>query len=161
MSNFSSKEAHHQKMEEETTHILEEARMVVPGIQALFGFQLIVVFNSVFDKELSSSQKYLHLLAIATTTIALILNLAPAAYHRLAKQEMVSRYFITISTRFITWAMFILMGGICMDFFLITQRITQNFAVSLITIGCLFLVFLYFWVIFPKIGADRPQRGKR
>jgi len=28
--------------------LLEECRMVLPGIQALFGFQLIVVFNSRF-----------------------------------------------------------------------------------------------------------------
>lgn len=26
-------------------HLLEECRMVLPGIQALFGFQLIAVFN--------------------------------------------------------------------------------------------------------------------
>jgi hypothetical protein len=32
-------------LEEETRTIIEEARMVLPGIQALFGFQLIAVFN--------------------------------------------------------------------------------------------------------------------
>ncbi len=32
-------------LEEEARHILEEARMVIPGIHALFGFQLVAVFN--------------------------------------------------------------------------------------------------------------------
>jgi len=30
------------------SHLLEECRMVLPGIQALFGFQLIAVFNQPF-----------------------------------------------------------------------------------------------------------------
>ena len=34
------------------TFILEECRMVLPGIQALFGFQLIAVFNSTFAESL-------------------------------------------------------------------------------------------------------------
>jgi hypothetical protein len=35
-------------LEEETRTVIEEARMVLPGIQAVFGFQLIAVFNSGF-----------------------------------------------------------------------------------------------------------------
>ncbi len=33
--------------------LIEECRMILPGIQALFGFQLIVVFNSTFAEKLS------------------------------------------------------------------------------------------------------------
>src|SRR5438445_33623 len=35
------------------SHLLEECRMVLPGIQALFGFQLIAVFNQGFGEKLS------------------------------------------------------------------------------------------------------------
>jgi hypothetical protein len=37
-----------------TSHVLEECRTVVPGMQALFGFQLMAVFSSEFKNELSS-----------------------------------------------------------------------------------------------------------
>ena len=47
-----------------TTHILEECRMVLPGIQALFGFQLIAVFNPGFSEHLSTSEQHLHLLSV-------------------------------------------------------------------------------------------------
>jgi len=30
------------------SHLLEECRMVLPGLQALFGFQLVAVFNTAF-----------------------------------------------------------------------------------------------------------------
>src|SRR5258705_8073226 len=45
-------------------YLLEECRMVLPGIQALFGFQLIVVFNPGFSQKLSAGEQRLHLLAI-------------------------------------------------------------------------------------------------
>ena len=37
---------------------LEEARMVLPGIQALFGFQLIAVFNQRFDTALDRPARW-------------------------------------------------------------------------------------------------------
>ena len=35
-------------LSEAAKYLLDECRMVLPGIQALFGFQLIAVFNSAF-----------------------------------------------------------------------------------------------------------------
>ena len=35
-------------LEKVVEHLEEEARMILPGIQALFGFQLIAVFNQRF-----------------------------------------------------------------------------------------------------------------
>jgi hypothetical protein len=40
-------------------YLLDECRMVLPGIQALFGFQLIAVFNTGFDERLTSSERQL------------------------------------------------------------------------------------------------------
>ena len=32
------------------THLLEECRMILPGLQALLGFQLIAVFSAAFEQ---------------------------------------------------------------------------------------------------------------
>jgi Family of unknown function (DUF6328) len=45
-------------------YLLEECRMVLPGIQALFGFQLIAVFNQGFGEKLTIGEERLHLVAI-------------------------------------------------------------------------------------------------
>ena len=42
------KESRAASLEEESRTTIEEARMVLPGIQAVFGFQLIAVFNNGF-----------------------------------------------------------------------------------------------------------------
>lgn len=44
-------------------HLLEECRMVLPGIQALFGFQLIAVFNQGFAEKLPQATQMVHLAA--------------------------------------------------------------------------------------------------
>jgi len=46
------------------SHILEECRMVLPGIQALFGFQLIAVFNQTFWDKLQPHEQVIHFAAI-------------------------------------------------------------------------------------------------
>src|ERR1700694_2387015 len=69
---------------EETRAILEEARMVLSGIQALFGFQLIAVFNTRFD-ELAPLQT-IHLITLVAGAVSMSLVMTPAAYHRIAER---------------------------------------------------------------------------
>jgi hypothetical protein len=70
-------------LSEVASHLLEECRMVLPGIQALFGFQLIAVFNAKFW-EMTHSHRVIHLVVIGLVAIAIALVMTPAAYHRAA-----------------------------------------------------------------------------
>src|SRR6266852_4208417 len=65
-------------------YLLEESRMVLPGIQALFGFQLIAVFSATFGERLSAGEQQLHLAATFLIAVAEAIMMAPAAYHRQA-----------------------------------------------------------------------------
>ena len=63
--------------------------MVLPGIQALFGFQLIAVFNRPFF-DLATADRLLHLAALLLVAVAIGLIMAPAAHHRLVHPTVVS-----------------------------------------------------------------------
>jgi hypothetical protein len=76
---------------------IEEARIVLPGIQALFGFQLIAVFNQRF-KELTEDERLIHFSATLLVTIAIALIMTPAAYHRLAEQSTISKFFVWLTS---------------------------------------------------------------
>jgi hypothetical protein len=56
-------------------------------VQALFGFQLIALFNSTFRERLTSSEQLIHLVAIGLVAMAVALVMAPAAYHRQTNLE--------------------------------------------------------------------------
>src|SRR5215213_5521693 len=60
-------------LDQAATHLLEECRMVLPGIQALFGFQMIAVFNQRFATALSATEQRVHLAAILLVVSAVIL----------------------------------------------------------------------------------------
>src|SRR4029079_2877277 len=84
-------------LKDQARNVLEEARMVLPGIQALFGFQLIAVFNQRFDK-IPFSDQVLHLVAVALVALSAGLVMTPAAFHREVEPHDVSERFLRIST---------------------------------------------------------------
>jgi NAD(P)-dependent dehydrogenase (short-subunit alcohol dehydrogenase family) len=67
--NIAPREAHPVSLEQETKTVIEEARMVLPGIQALFGFQLMAVLNNDFN-SLKPPEQILHLSALILVVIA-------------------------------------------------------------------------------------------
>src|SRR5262245_24295660 len=100
-------------------YLLEECRTVLPGIQTLFGFKLISVFNQGFSQKLSETEQRLHLLATTLIAVAIILIMAPAAYHRQTDPEEVTRTFVRLASRLLLASMVPFALGICIDFYLV------------------------------------------
>ena len=146
-------------LEEETRTVIEEARMVLPGIQAFFGFQLIAVFNTRFQ-DLTHTEQILHLVALLMLAVSIALIMTPAAYHRIAERGMVSRHFIELASRFLESAMFPLMLSITIDIFLLSRFILDNAAlgagIALVTV----LMFFGLWYIFPWTQAGRAKNRR-
>ena len=131
-------------------NLIEECRMLLPGIQALFGFQLIAVFNAGFGQQLSSLEQRIHLLAIGLVGVSIALILTPAAYHRQIEPLEITRRFIHISTRLMLGSMAALALSICLDVYLIGQIILQNSLFSILIAVGLFVLFILLWIVFPR-----------
>ncbi|HEU4682943.1 MAG TPA: DUF6328 family protein [Nitrospira sp.] len=136
---------------EVASHILEECRMVLPGIQALFGFQLIVVFNGRFWEGLNGNQRVLHLAATMLVALAVALVMTPAAYHRQVLRDAVSHSFIEFSSRLLLYSMFPLLLGIALDMYLIAAMILDSTLPAAFV--SLFLICLYvgLWFVLPRV----------
>jgi Family of unknown function (DUF6328) len=150
-------EQHHETLEEEATHVTDEARMLLPGIQALLGFQLIAVFNQRFV-SFSAFQQLLHLASLLCIALAMTLIMATAAYHRQAERGRVSRRFVNLASRLLTIALLPFAVGVCIDVYLVSVLILQNIQAS-VTIGAAaFVVIVGLWFGLPRIArwlADR------
>lgn len=90
-------EQENESLKDEMRNVIEEARMILPGVQALFGFQTMAVFNNRFE-ELASPSRFAYLAALGLLTLAMGLLMTPAAYNRLAERGKVSRYMINLSS---------------------------------------------------------------
>jgi DMSO reductase anchor subunit len=142
------------------THVLEECRTVVPGMQALFGFQLIAVFSTAFNGDLSPAERLLHLAALVLVAIAIVLVMAPAALHRQSEPMSVSREFIATSSRLLMASMVPLAASICLDVYVIARVILGTTSGAGIVAVLLLGVFVVFWRLIPQ-AARRRRRASR
>jgi uncharacterized membrane protein len=133
---------------EAVQYLLDETRMVLPGIQALFGFQLVSVFSERFT-ELSQFHQQLHFAAITLVVISIALVMTPAAYHRHQEVFEVTHTFVVASTRLLLLAMAPLAVALCLDFYLIAQFIVDGPWAHAFSV-LLFAVLVFFWEIFPR-----------
>jgi hypothetical protein len=132
------------------THLLEECRMILPGVQALFGFQLIAVFNSRFAEGLSSLEQHIHLVALALVAMAGALVMAPAAYHRQTAPRAVSSWFLLLGGRLLLISLVPLMLGIGLDFYLIA-RLILGYGLSAVTAATALVLFIALcWFGLPR-----------
>jgi len=134
---------------------LDEARMVLPGIQALFGFQLVAVFNASFGDKLSPELQMLHYGAIVLTVLCAALIMAPAAYDRLNDPMTVSEWFVEYASRLITFGMVPLMISISIDVFIIGMLILKNPVPSCVVALACAATMTLLWFILPKLITPR------
>ncbi len=150
-----------QSVKDALQQTLDEARMVLPGVQALFGFQLIAVFSDGFERRLDQAERTLHLVAIVLVTIAIALVMTPAAYHRQVEPRRATVSFLVLASRLVSAAMLPLAAGLAIDVHLVARVITGMAAVSA-TIGVVaFLLFVALWFAFPQWRAAQLRRQHR
>lgn len=136
-------------------NVLDECRMVLPGVQALFGFQLIAVFNSTFETKLTATDQKLHLLAIALVVIAIALVMAPASLHQQTAPKTASNRFLRVSRRLLLAAMAPLAAGISLDVYLVAEIICNHRGIAGAVAGALFAILISLWFVYPRIYRSR------
>ena len=133
------------------THLLEECRMVLPGVQTLFGFQLIAVFNRRFAEQLSPAEQVLHLAALGLVAIAGALIMTPAALHRQSGRREASERFLRVAGRLLLASMPPLMLGIAIDFYLIARIVLGEGEPAAALAAALLAFFAASWFAFPRV----------
>lgn len=133
---------------------LTESRVVLPGTQALLGFQLITFLTQSFEK-LPYDMRIAHSLALTFTGISAILLMTPPAYHRIAEAGEASAHFYRLASRFLVAAMVFLALGLSVDFYVVLAKVTQSL-LSATIFSASALLFLYgFWFVYPLVARRR------
>jgi hypothetical protein len=145
---------------ESVTHTVEEARMLIPGVTAFLGFQLVAVFNNAFSQKLTHDEQMVHIGAMFVTLVALLLLLTPAAYHRQAESGWVSQGFVNLSSRLITGATPLFALGMTLDFYLLVRAVSGNTALALALALFILAITVVLWYGVPRLSPlARILRG--
>jgi hypothetical protein len=75
-------ESEKERVDRELIELLNELRIVLPGVQVLFAFLLTVPFSNGFSR-MTNLQRHVYFAAFIAATIATILLIAPSTYHRI------------------------------------------------------------------------------
>lgn len=124
--------------------VLIECRMALPGAQAFLGFQFAIVFARGFE-HLPRSWQVIHFVSLLATTIATVLLIAPAAYHRMHEAGEDTEQFRKVASRLLLAALVFLGPGMAGDLFVVIAKGTQSPAAAGAIAGLLLLAFYALW----------------
>ena len=129
--------------------LLTEARVIIPGAQALFGFQFVAMLTTGFDR-LPHHAKLVHAVALCLIAVNVILLMAPAALHRLSFGGEDSASFLRLGSAFVIAAPLFLAGGIALEAYVVTQKVYENQVwIAAGTAAASLLVLIMLWYALP------------
>jgi hypothetical protein len=132
------------KLSDKIEHVLTECRVVLPGVQALLGFQFIAILAESFDR-LPSTSKYVHLASIGLSALTMVLLMTPAAYHRLVEQGEETEHFHRFASKMLVAALVPLALGLSADVYVVVQKVTDSQLVSVVSALVILAIFWELW----------------
>jgi hypothetical protein len=135
-------------LETQVDQMLTEARIIIPGVQALLGFQLTVTFTQAFA-QLGQSAKIIHTVALCCIAVAVVLLMAPASIHRIAFAGQDDPAFLRMGSVFVVSAPLPLALGIALDTYVAAGLALQSEAVALLLAAAAIIILLGVWYALP------------
>jgi hypothetical protein len=136
------------ELNEEIRHVLTEIRMVLPGAQALLGFQLITFVLSDFEK-LPYSSKAIHSVSLILMCVSVIGLMTPAAYHRIVEHGENTEHFHRFTGAMLLASLVPLALAICGDFYVVMKTASASQWLPITLTGILLLFFGGLWFGLP------------
>jgi hypothetical protein len=139
--------------------MLTEARVIIPGGQALLGFQFVCTFTRSF-KELPLPVQYVHAAGLCAVALAVILLMTPAALHRIAFHGEDDLSFFEIGSGLVIAASLPLALGIAAAVAVVFFKVTDSPGATAIAGLVALCVLLGVWLAFPlwRRTASRRRR---
>jgi hypothetical protein len=132
--------------------LLQELRVVLPGVQVLMAFLLTAPFSSRFD-DLDALGVSLYLVALVSSTAATICCVAPTVYHRAgARTSRSARLSWAIR---LTRAGFVLLAIALMSSVICVSRFVRGAGTAAWIAAVLGALLVASWVALPLLTASR------
>jgi uncharacterized protein DUF6328 len=136
----------------ELIELLQELRIVIPGVQILFAFLLTVPFSQGFTK-LTTVQQYVFFATLLFTAAATALLIAPSAHHRILFRQGVREQRLRMGNTLTILGLACLVPAMVGVVYVITDLIFSLTTALIVTV-VMALSFLLLWFVLPL-----PYRG--
>jgi hypothetical protein len=135
--------------------VLTEARVIIPGNQALLGFQFAVILQRGFS-DLQPWLKWIHLASLSFIALSTVLLLTPAAYHRLVDRGEETQEFYRVANAMVLSSLPPLALGVCGDFFVVIYKVSGAAGISLFASLLMLGIFAALWFGYTWFRRRHP-----
>lgn len=153
-------EHEHTSLETKIEQMLTEARVILPGAQALLGFQLVITFSDAFEK-LPFASKIVHLVALGLLALTVIWLMAPAAFHRIVYAGEDTPELHALGTRFLLAASVTLALGISADLGVVVGKVINSDQAGAAAAVASLCLLTGLWHVYPLVLRARRAGDKR
>jgi len=143
------------RIDRELMELLNELRIVLPGVQVLFAFLLILPFQQRFS-ETSDGDRAIYGVALLSSAVAAALLIAPSAYHRLNFRRKNKERMLHDSNGLLLAGMLATAIGISCAIYLALDVVFGGTSAVLATIGTV-VVFASLWLVLPLRRRRDPD----
>ena len=146
------------KLEDKIVQVLTEARVVLPGAQAMLGFQLAMTLMEGYEK-LPTSSKTVHVAAICAIAITIVFLMAPAAYHRFVEGGEDTERFHRFASWMVIVALIALPPGFAGDLWVVVRKHTGSISAAHVAAAVTLAFFYGLW--FVAMLTIRQRRAQQ
>jgi Kef-type K+ transport system membrane component KefB len=139
-----------ERLDRELMELLQELRVVMPGVQVLLAFLLTAPFQQRFA-DLPGSLRNAFFASIACATVATVLLIAPSAHHRLRWRARDKERLLRIGNQMALWGTVFLAAAIVLALYVVTNILFTS-DLALLTAGAAAVVFAALWYVLPMVG---------
>lgn len=144
----------------ELIELLNEVRVVLPGVQVLFAFLLTLAFSSTFN-SIDDFERVTYLVAFFSTAGASILLMTPTAFHRIRFRQGDKEALLRMATRFILAGMGLLSIAMVSGIWLVSDKVMAPRAANLVgIISSVVIVVLWFGIPISRRARRKPRAAR-
>jgi hypothetical protein len=140
-------ESEDQRLNRNLDQLLQELRIVLPGVQVLFAFLLAVPFSSRFG-DVDRFERDIYFAALLLSAVAVALLMAPSMHHRILFRHAQKRYLVSVASAMTIAGMTALGLAIVLSLVLVAHFLFGS-AAAWLAGGLSFGAFALLWYALP------------
>ena len=150
-----AEESKKERLNRELMELLQELRVVIPGVQVLLAFLLTAPFQQRFA-QLPGSMRNAFFASIACATLATAFLIAPSAHHRLRWRAGEKERLVRLGNQMAIVGTVFLAAAIVLALYVVTDVLfTTDLAVMMAVVSL--VVFGVLWYVVPMVGRNNDD----
>jgi len=135
-----------QRLDRELMEMLNELRVMLPGVQALFAFLLIVPFNERFG-EATTNERVAYYIAFAAAALSSVLFIAPSVYHRVQFRRHDKEQLLRVGNAEVVAGTIVLGIGIAASIYFVTGFLVDDVVALIASVVSFVLLSVLWWAV--------------